>query len=308
MYYQTTSKPARLLATITFLVCYSYSTANLGIFTPDFGGAYTGTGDNQFNYVGSAEVDSTSWATTSVVGQRFQMVTNHHVDSLVNQSATRLSRHGNSTSANALPFVDNFGLVSLEFRWNNTQWTSGDQSVFNIVIGEEFRSGAFNPARGGSNADGPSFASLNLQARTTEHQFRLIAGGGAGSSNFNLTKDGEGFYTASIFAAFNNSGTSKTVASPTGSYSLNTASLAIWINNVLVWDNYTSATNIRDAAFQHVSFGMGVGSNSDFATAQAFAGTYQLGNIVVSTVPEPATYAALLGLLAIGFVAWRRRR
>ncbi|MCD8482534.1 MAG: PEP-CTERM sorting domain-containing protein [Verrucomicrobia bacterium] len=26
------------------------------------------------------------------------------------------------------------------------------------------------------------------------------------------------------------------------------------------------------------------------------------------TIPEPSTYAALFGLLALGFVAWRRRR
>ncbi|MCC6415994.1 MAG: PEP-CTERM sorting domain-containing protein [Opitutaceae bacterium] len=29
--------------------------------------------------------------------------------------------------------------------------------------------------------------------------------------------------------------------------------------------------------------------------------------VVVPAVPEPATYAAIIGLLAPGFVCWRRR-
>lgn len=33
-----------------------------------------------------------------------------------------------------------------------------------------------------------------------------------------------------------------------------------------------------------------------------------IDNISIIAVPEPATYAALLGLLALGFVAWRRRQ
>jgi hypothetical protein len=35
---------------------------------------------------------------------------------------------------------------------------------------------------------------------------------------------------------------------------------------------------------------------------------WRTDNIAVTAIPEPSTYAALLGLLAIGFVAWRRRR
>ncbi len=33
-----------------------------------------------------------------------------------------------------------------------------------------------------------------------------------------------------------------------------------------------------------------------------------IDNISIITVPEPSTYAAILGLLAIGLVAWRRRK
>jgi len=35
---------------------------------------------------------------------------------------------------------------------------------------------------------------------------------------------------------------------------------------------------------------------------------YRFDAVTVTVVPEPATIAALLGLAALGFVAWRRRR
>jgi len=35
---------------------------------------------------------------------------------------------------------------------------------------------------------------------------------------------------------------------------------------------------------------------------------YELDNVTVSVIPEPSTYATLAGALALGLVAWRRRR
>jgi len=33
-----------------------------------------------------------------------------------------------------------------------------------------------------------------------------------------------------------------------------------------------------------------------------------IGSVSVSVIPEPSVYAAAIGLLALGLVAWRRRR
>ena len=37
------------------------------------------------------------------------------------------------------------------------------------------------------------------------------------------------------------------------------------------------------------------------------SGTFNTGMLSYSAVPEPSTYAAILGLLALGLAAWRRR-
>ena len=266
------------------------------IFAPDFSGAYEGTGDNQFNYVGSAW-DGT-YATTSVVDGWFRMVTNHQETSEINQSATRLSRHGGTTSANALPFEESFALVTASFRFTPASgWSSDEQSIFNIVIGQNFRTGAFNPARGGTQNDGPAFANMNLRARDAANQFRFIAGGGPGSSNFTVEPDGAGTYSFAVFAAFNNGATARTFASPTGSHTLEAGRASVWANGELVWDNYDHANLNKSAQFQHISFGFGNGTNADFATAQAFAGTYELRDIVVRTAEAEDTPPS-------GFAEW----
>ncbi|MCC5840925.1 MAG: PEP-CTERM sorting domain-containing protein [Opitutales bacterium] len=52
----------------------------------------------------------------------------------------------------------------------------------------------------------------------------------------------------------------------------------------------------------------------DFELDQVWIGinnrgtSFDIDNLVVTAIPEPSTYAALIGLLALGFVAYRRRR
>ncbi|MCD8483748.1 MAG: PEP-CTERM sorting domain-containing protein [Verrucomicrobia bacterium] len=72
-----------------------------------------------------------------------------------------------------------------------------------------------------------------------------------------------------------------------------------------------------------IAIGAGAGPTLEPSWVQAFpAGVYLLqleftgqgsqrnsiGDFSMTAIPEPSTYAALFGLLALGFVAWRRRR
>lgn len=49
-------------------------------------------------------------------------------------------------------------------------------------------------------------------------------------------------------------------------------------------------------------------TNYDSATYTAILGSNGLLSFTLNSIPEPSTYAAILGGLALGFVAWRRRR
>jgi hypothetical protein len=68
------------------------------------------------------------------------------------------------------------------------------------------------------------------------------------------------------------------------------------------------------------AFGVGIMadaiiSNGPFATnsitlnlGDVYADSFALSSTPITAVPEPSTYAALFGVAALGFVAWRRRR
>lgn len=256
------------------------------IFAPDFESDFTGGGVNQFTDHYQA---NTNYSTLSVVAGRFQFESNHqdlgNEPALQgdNHSVVQLSRNKNS---DPLPFIGNFGTIAFDWRWRNNTWEAADNSILNVQIGENFRTGAFNPSGGAGN--GPSFASLSLQARATEGQFRFIAGGGPGSTAFDLSKTDD-FYEATFFMAFNNSGTEQTFLGPDSEiYELNDQSLAVWVGTNLVWNNYTHASNIRtNAGFENIAFGMGNGNNRTFEEAEPFGGTIQLANIQVGTLQGP---------------------
>lgn len=89
--------------------------------------------------------------------------------------------------------------------------------------------------------------------------------------------------------------------------------------------NWTTATSIGNsgvldnAAFggssdwssfsQTISSPVALGANQFVVRFSAPGGErIMVDNFTVSTVPEPSTYAAMVGLLALGAVMWRRRR
>lgn len=43
-------------------------------------------------------------------------------------------------------------------------------------------------------------------------------------------------------------------------------------------------------------------------TSDNLAGSFDVTSVAISAVPEPSTYAAMLGLAALGFAGWRRRK
>lgn len=85
-------------------------------------------------------------------------------------------------------------------------------------------------------------------------------------------------------------------------------SVVIWINNVLIGGGTDAGFGLQSTFTTGVDASLGrIGFNSTQANVLDFS----IDNIYVATaapIPEPSTYAAIVGALALGLVAWRRRR
>lgn len=77
-------------------------------------------------------------------------------------------------------------------------------------------------------------------------------------------------------------------------------------------NQYTLTSTYGELTFD--PFVITTASDQDFELDQVWIGirargnTMDIDNLVVTAIPEPRVYAALLGLFALGFVIWRRRR
>lgn len=87
----------------------------------------------------------------------------------------------------------------------------------------------------------------------------------------------------------------------------NGTTTTLWLNSIVA-----SALNLNPTAsssnwhaFVNSGGGVSYTGQADNIRVFTFTGTYTAANI--SAIPEPSTYAALLGLGALGWVAWRRR-
>ncbi len=84
-------------------------------------------------------------------------------------------------------------------------------------------------------------------------------------------------------------------------------------NIVSIWFNPADLTDLGAPDFVSTSdtrFGRDAGTLTDVVYRGSNVGDTQwtIDEVSIVVIPEPSTYAALFGLLALGIVAWRRRR
>jgi hypothetical protein len=149
--------------------------------------------------------------------------------------------------------------------------------------------------------------SVNLAANTFSIPQVSVAGASWSGNKLNLVQNQIYTFTFVSLAAlsfqdtidtitFNFDGTSQQTSQSgaTASFSIDTTGMGIGDHHAsLIFRNVTDTTT------------------SNFGGAITGTASYQLGTEFIANVqavPEPGTYAALFGVAALGFVAWRRRR
>lgn len=253
------------------------------IFDQSFSGpasvaAYLGTATHLFDFIGVDGNATNNRATLSIDQGALRTDIAYTNDANVLQiSTSRLTRRTD------LPVTDDFAVIYATAKLAPAAWpASGDHSLFNVIIGENFRTGIFNPAGGTGN--GPAFTSINLQARGgSPHTFRTTRAGTAtvNGTNFTLTPVA-GMYSADLVLAVNSGAAARTFSSPTGTHTLQPNALSLWINGVLLVNNATDGLNPA-ALIRDVSFGFGSGVAQGYSTGTTWNGSYWLDEVRVAT-------------------------
>lgn len=116
-----------------------------------------------------------------------------------------------------------------------------------------------------------------------------------GSNPFSLNLHVFGFNKDTAWSLFTNNES----GNPTGQQFTSTTALTNDTGGA--WQSFSTTVDLGATGYDQIAIGFGyVGLNTG-------NGQLQLDNVSVTAIPEPSTYPALLGALAVGFVALRRR-
>ncbi len=163
--------------------------------------------------------------------------------------------------------IEEFGTSGQEALLTSSKPVTGFD-WFDPAVAEQRASSAINENEGNGNAIQYSFSGFQAADEVT-FQFVINRASGSGNRRVNFWEDGVG-----------------TLASPNILDAQQTATVAHFITYTV-----TGST----------SYNFFAGKNQTDSPAGV------VNAMAITVVPEPATYAALLGALALGFVMWRRR-
>ncbi len=231
---------------------------------------YVGTGAGQFDAI---TVGGTGTATIS----------DGALDLTKNSSnSATFARTTNLTSASALIYQFDFSIAG-----NTTAQTSSNAPSNTGSVSFYIGSGLTTSTTG--EAAGAITARFNLGWTTTDGQWNLINPAGSVSGNQS------GSQTITWYV--NNSAASFSYTGPdSGTHTIAAGAYDLWIGSTRSFAGTSVTTTGLDATDFKFRWG-NAASNA----------TLSFDNFSVSAVPEPSTYAALLGAAALAGTAWYRR-
>jgi hypothetical protein len=160
-------------------------------------------------------------------------------------------------------------------------------------------------------ATGAVVGSTSWVGQVTQNATTITVGGtanddnGWGTTSASVNATGMSFVTFTAQRDSGNAASSLTiqfedVSLNTQVYSFSTSAFSIGslstVSVALAWTGGFDPTQIT---------GWNIGGGAASPGSSAFRMTFD--NLALTAVPEPSTYAAILGGLALGFAAWRRR-
>lgn len=184
-----------------------------------------------------------------------------------------------------------------------------------LGAGNDFRMGVWNSQGARVDADNHNGTSAtNSNAAFTGYSGYIFAGGVDASRSISIRKkeagtDGVLISSTSVYSTLDSvsNGTHLTLdpnVDYSGSLSVSLSGSDVLINYSMGLGGTTYASLARtDSSSPHFSF-----DTVAFLLGSNVADGFSLKQVEIAVVPEPSTYAALVGLVALGAIALRRRR
>ncbi|MCC5841813.1 MAG: PEP-CTERM sorting domain-containing protein [Opitutales bacterium] len=224
-------------------------------------------------------------------------------------------------------------IITIANPWNSTDdtWTVTGSTDIAVSAGVDRWTGAGTWGNRGSGQDGDIGSNLGDNRRFRSEVDATPAGpapGGSGNFlSFTITNNDTVAWTIDEFSfgvgrnvqtaawlyssiVIDNTETSLTADATSASSSVGAGG---WDNPLVQFGPGTGANAWAQPVYSDIGLDLPAGDSAEFRIYLASGNSttfFHLNdlNIELVPIPEPSTYAALFGLLAIGFVAWRRRR
>ena len=245
------------------------------LFTQDFSSSstlsnYIGSGSGQFDAISPGTPN-----TATITGGALTL------NKTSNNSAA-IARTTNLPTSSALLVQFDFSISGNSVVQNSSNAQSNNSTV-SFYLG----SGLSTSTTGETNSS--VTARFNIGWTATSGQWNLLSSSGTASANQS------GSQTISWYV--NNGSSNVSYTGPdAGSYSVAAGTYDLWIGSTRSFSGTAVTTTGLDATDLKFRWG-----------ASAANGTATFDNIAVSAIPEPSTYAALLGAAALVGAFWMRR-
>jgi hypothetical protein len=227
-------------------------------------------------------------------------------------------------------------IITIANPWNSTDdtWTVTGSTDIAVSVGVDRWAGAgtwgnraATDDTGGLNIGGNLGANRRFRSEVSDTPAGPAPGGSGNFLSFTITNNdtvawtidefsfgvGRNVQTAAWLYTSIVIGAAETSLTADATSAASSVGAGGWDDPLVQFGPGSGANAWAQPVYSDIGLDLDVGQSAEFRIYLASGNTstfFHLNdlNVELVPIPEPSTYAALFGLLAIGFVAWRRRR